>query len=298
MAEFSIANMSLAGIRIVWQRPAAMFVWALIQMIASLSIVSLAIMLAGPELSQIAASFADPADEAAQTPLVTGNLILVCLGLLALFMSFTAVLSVAMTRAVMQPEASLMGYVQFGAAELRQLPVIGFFYFALATSYLFASQVVQGVATGVASLLGVSSAAPEVMGVALGACAAVFVFIRLALSTSLTFETGRVNLFGSWSLTRGRFWSLLGVYGLIAVMITMIALVSVIVVYLALALMGDRGELNLVLHPHPDLSSLGAFFTRVALVKLVLRAFASAVVWPLIVAPQAAIYLAITRRTA
>lgn len=45
----------------------------------------------------------------------------------------------------------------------------------------------------------------------------VFVFliwlaVRLSLASPLTFDTRRVRVFGSFALTRGRFWSLLGAY--------------------------------------------------------------------------------------
>ena len=134
---------------------------------------------------------------------------------------------------------------------------------------------------------------PTVIGVfAVLAIGGVFCFlsVRFSLAPALTFHTRRVNLFGSWALTRGRFWPIAGTYLLTFALTIVVLMLTYLVTIATVAVI--TGNLSAVMAPS-DMSSLRAFFTAPHIVQIILDAGVSALVWPVTLTPPAAIYLAL-----
>ncbi|MEI9891311.1 MAG: hypothetical protein WDN45_12940 [Caulobacteraceae bacterium] len=80
-------------------------------------------------------------------------------------------------------------------------------------------------------------------------CAAIYGFVRLSLASPLTFDTRKVDLFGSWALTRGRFWKMLGTYLLVVGLALVIGLLVMIITIAVAAVLGGLGALASIFRP-------------------------------------------------
>jgi hypothetical protein len=93
---------------------------------------------------------------------------------------------------------------------------------------------------------------------ALGLLAAVglmlMLAVRLSLAPPLTFATGRIDLFGSWALTRGRAGRILGAYALTLALVALVYFLSALVVAAVGAVLAG-GDLQTV-DKTPDATSL------------------------------------------
>jgi hypothetical protein len=281
MVGFSVQDVAFGGFADVRSHPRALLVWTPLAFAASIGLQLVSVGVAAPPLAAWSPS---------QDPAVTLALIQKLLpaelatGLLALVVS--AIMQTTMIRLVLRPQDSRFGYVRLGADEARQFGlallsvlVIGGVYFAVvfACSLLFV-------------LLAAVTGAPVVFAIVLALAATLaavaLVAVRLSLAPALTFERRRVDLFGSWALTRGRFWPLLGVY------VMVLALCAVVYVVAAILIFGLGG---LVLGP--DMAALGrppetlaALFSPLRLILGLFGSFLSALVWPVLFTPSARLY--------
>jgi hypothetical protein len=126
-------------------------------------------------------------------------------------------------------------------------------------------------------------------------CGWSYVMTRLSLASPLTFDTKRVNLFGSWRITRGQFWPMFGTYVLTCFMAIVVGLLGMIVL-LACAAIAAGGVNGFASMFRPDMSSLKAYLTPARIVYLVLAGALYALIWPVLLAPRAAIYKALTAK--
>jgi hypothetical protein len=208
-----------------------------------------------------------------------------------------AVFYAAMNRAVMRPAESWFGYLRLAADELRQLGLF-VILIALALGFYVVVLIVAGLVVGVlGAALGAGAQAS--VGVLLAVllpvliCAFIYLGVRLSLASPITFATGRVNVLGSWTMTRRRFWPLFGTY-LIAFALSLV--VSVLVLAIALVAVAVLGGGVQALGPamQPDTSSLTAVLTPWRLVYLAISAIGAALTTPITLCPPAAIYQSLT----
>ena len=189
-----------------------MAVWAGIQLIASLALGGSIVVMAGPafmrlmDLRAVAALGLGAVAAMFQRLAPTYGLLLVY-GL-----ALNALLYAAMNRAVLRPADDRFGYFRLGADELRQFGLLLLSLVVFTGVYFVAILVAVALAVIVSLVLKPVAFLVAVLATLGTVCAAVFVLVRLSLASALTFATRRVNLFGSWALTRGRFWTLFGVY--------------------------------------------------------------------------------------
>jgi hypothetical protein len=206
---------------------------------------------------------------------------------MAMGVGFNSVLGAAMIRAVLRPADDRYGFLRFGADELRQLGlgVLTLLVFIGVYMGLIMALALVSAAVGMGS--GLAGAAFALGLLAVVAALAVLA-VRLSLAPALTFDTGRIDLFGSWALTRGRFWPLLGTYALTLALVAMVYVLAALVAFaLGAVLTGGEAPTSM---SRPDMSSLKAYFTPFKLVQTVLTAGVSALVWPVMFTPPTAIY--------
>ena len=295
--RFSISEAAFTGFRIVRERPRAVVTWAVMQLILSLVLGGVAIAVAGPDLMRLRELGAGAAGQDSGAALALLPRLAPVYGLMLVFaLLFSALLYAAMNRAVMRPGDDRCGYFRLGADELRQFALMLLIFAVSLGVYLVA--VVIAVAIGTV----VALAAKPALGLAVALCAlaaaaaAIFLAVRLSLASAQTFATGKVSLFGSWALTRGRFWPILGTYVLTGAFAAVVYLLWFVLTFAIVAAIGGVGAVAATMHP--NLSSLAAFLTPAALAQTGLGAIVTALLWPVLGAPPAAIYQWLAARPA
>jgi hypothetical protein len=292
MAEFSIQDVAFTGFRVVRQHPRALLAWWIYALAFSLAVGLVFVGLAGRDFMQLMALSRQPTRDPAQVLGMMGRLAPAYAAFLILALASNAILSAAMIRAVLRPQDDRLGYLRLGADELRQLglAVLSFLVFL---GVYFAAVVVVGVVAGILLALAKAPASVLLVPLVIGVGAVLLVLVvRLSLAPALTFDTGRVNLFGSWRLTRGRFWRLFGAYLLAFALAAVVYLLSLLLIFAVAAIL-NGGDPTAAWRT-PDMGSLAAYFSPARLAQTVLNAGVSALIWPLIFTPPAAVYRALS----
>lgn len=296
MADFSVSEAAFTGFRVVWERPWAAAVWAAILLVTSLSFSVFITLTTGPALMRLLQlqesgdlAKADPS----QTLALISKLLPMYAVLLAFSLIFYPVLYAAMNRAVLRPRDNAFGYLRLGGDELRQLLLIllyaGMFLAAYVGIIIFVGLVAAvGLVAGGGGVAGIAAVLVSAMLIVGVFCGVVVLAVRLSLASALTFATKRVDPFGSWTLTRGRFWPILGTY-LLALFMAVIVWLLVFAVSAAAAAIAGGGNPFPVLFT-ADMSSPAAYFSPARIAYLVLSAMSSALIWPLLLTPAASIY--------
>jgi hypothetical protein len=229
MQQFSATDAALAGFRLAREKPRTIGVWTLIMGALSFAVSAVAIVTFGDKLTAMAESLADKSDPQAALAAMSGMWPLF-LGSMLYVLATNAVLLAAINRLVLRPHDSAGAYLRLGGDELRQAAAQVLLYLVLFSAY-FVGVVVLALLGAIGAGIG---GAP--LGVLLGVIAGiglvaglVLLSVRLSFVGTLAFDTRRIDLGASWSLTRGRFWPLFGTY--------LIAMVLAAVVYLLLFVM-------------------------------------------------------------
>lgn len=262
-AGFSATDAALAGFGLMRREPLNVLVWSVVQGLFGLALGAVTVAVAGPYMGalQRAQAARDPVAAAGALQRVAPvNLLISLLSLVLLTVIYAAVY-----RAVLRPKVLGLGRLRLGADELRVgLTLVVLFLLTLGLALAFALG-------GVLAATALSLAAPTLKGLWIvlavaGAMAAlVFAGVRLSLAPPNVFDTGRVNPFESWSLTRGRFWALLGTY-LISGLLVLMAELALLAVFAAGAAAFGGGLTSLAAVFRPDMTSLDRHYTPALIV--------------------------------
>jgi hypothetical protein len=292
METFSISDAAFTGFRIARERPRAVAVWAGIQLIASLALGGTMVVMAGPAFRRLTDLRAVAAMDPSQLTALFQELAPTYAVVLVYLLVFNSVLYGVMNRTVFRPADDRFGYFRLGVDELRQFALL-LLTFLVVMVVDIAAAVTAGLAAVIVALMFRPAAGLIVaLTVLAGVCAVVFVLVRLSLASAQTFATGRVNLFGSWALTRGRFWSILGTYVLALALGCVVLLLGLVVSLTLGAILGRVGAVTGSTLPAP--ASLAALVSPARLVGAVVGAVMTALTWPVFLTPPAAIYLRLT----
>ncbi len=299
--RFSATDAAFTGFRLMAREPGTVAVWGAIYLAFTLVFAVGTVLMIGPSMSalmaqQHAGAAADPAASLAMmSRLLPFEGVALIAGLLFYALMFTAV-----NRAVLRPGAGGPGRLALGGDEGRQLllfVILGVLFFVAYIVLVIVAAIV-GVVLGIA-VAGGAHAAPgsapgPVIAVGLVMVLAVLLILgvlatRLSLASPLTFDTDRIDVFGSWRLTRGVFWPLFGAYvmtWLLGVLMYVAALVLFSVI--AAATGGGLAAAGVVFRP--DMSSLGAYFAPTMLLWIAMVTVVGTVVLVMLLAAPAGAY--------
>jgi hypothetical protein len=281
MAGFSIQDAALGGFAAVRTHPRALLVWTPLAFVISLASQVVFLQAGGQEI--------DPSilgQDPARLMALAEKILPSEAALLAVALVANAFVQPAMIRLVFSPEDGGFGYFRIGARELRQLGLE-----VLATTVLMGGYF--GCALGVTLVVAAVSALgnPAMMtaltaGMAATLAGLVVVMVRLSLAPALTFDSGKVDLFGSWRLTEGRFWPILRTY-ILAIALAAIVLVFANLLFFGLARLVLGREMAVLTDMPRDVAGV---LTPLRLISALFSAFVTSLIWPVILTPSARIY--------
>jgi hypothetical protein len=295
VAEFSVADAAFTGFRIVAARPWLVLVWAAVQFVFALAVAAFITVSAGAAFSQLVdfspqSALHDSGRGMDLLRQVAPTYVVVMLAALVYYAVFYA----AMNRAVFKPQESRFGYLRLASDELRQLGLFALMA-AFGIAIYFGAAPIAAIVMVIIELAGGQAVAAPLAVLAMVLALfllLVFLVTRFWLASPLTFAGARITLIGSWRLTRGRFWPVLGTL-LIAVALSIVVIsLTLAIAVAAVAVLGGVGALEPVLRP--DTSSLSAVFTPARLIYLAISAVGSALSAPVLMTPPAAILEAVT----
>ena len=225
--SFSATEAAFEGFRLVRRNPMALVWWTL----AYLAFLALLLAAGGSSLISII-TMMDQFSSGGREPSV-GELEAMgqaYFGIIAwalpLTVLFGAMLSAAVARGVVRPREGAFGYLRIGMDEVRVI-VVTLVLMILFCAVMFAGGLAVGVVVGLASA-GDSSwglLAGIVVGLLMAALA-IWLMVRFSLAIPITVAERRIAIFDSFGLTKGRFWPLLGMAVLAAVMSLVVAILG------------------------------------------------------------------------
>jgi hypothetical protein len=229
LMAFSATDAVFEGFRVVRRQPMTLVYWTLFYIV----MFALAAALLGPNLVQLISSMealegvSDPAPEDFMP------ILQMYMGIFAVALPVSliasAIVYAAVSRAVLRPEDRRFGYLRLGRDELRVaavILVIGLLFLALAVALFTLGGLIGSTAR--------AAGAPWLWLLAIlvglgGIVGCIWLAVRLSLAVPITMAEGRIAIFDSFRLTRGRFWPLLGMAILAGVMSIVVGLLGSLV---------------------------------------------------------------------
>lgn len=297
MASFSPSEVALTGFGVVRKNPQAVLIWALLLAIFQLGLTYPMVSLYGPQIMELQA-FKPTGSSADSAHIMQVFMKLAPFYALAFVLTplYLGVIGALMNRVVLRPKDSAFGFLRFGADEFRQ---VGLTLFALAVAIggYIAFAIVAIVIVLIGALL--SKAVGEFggglfmfLGIAAEIIFSIIVLLRLSLASALTFDKQKVDLFGSWALTKGRAWSILGAHFLALIIYLAVLALCGVAIFGVMAAIGGGDLMQMF---RPDMSSAPAYFTPARFAQILLGAPLSAMALPIIYTVSPAIYQALTK---
>lgn len=242
---FSATDAAFEGFRVVRRNPMALVFWALFYMVviaAGFALLGgnfIGLMSAAEQLEQAGGTPTTEDFMPVLTAYATLIAIIVPLSLIA-----SAVLYAAVARSVLRPDEKSLGYMRLGMDEVRVLVVS----LVLTLLFILLSLVIFSVIGAVAGFATAGDMPALWFVVALltvGAiCLCVWLAVRLSLAIPITMAERRIALFDSFGVTKGRFWSLLGMALLALVMSIVVGLLGSLVFMPLRIIAGDLDSLS------------------------------------------------------
>lgn len=290
MSSFSAVDAAFSGFRIARERPVLVVVWAILMALISVAAAVATVLALGPTLAEIEAlGQAAEADPQASLRLL-GQLAPAFAVMLPVAALYRAVILAATYRVVLRPRDSGMAYLRLGGDEVRQIVVLIVQWLAVAGVYfvgVFA--VVILVTLAAAAHQGALAVTAGILGGLAVISALAFLLVRFSLAGPQTFAQGRINIFGSWRLTRGRFWPILGSYLLAAIMGIIVWSLVMAIATAAVALFGGGfGAVGQIWSP--DTSSLESYFTPAQVIYLLFSGPLAVLITLILYVPAPTIY--------
>jgi len=285
---FSVSDAAFTGFRVVRAKPVILGWWTGLNLLFSVISALVLVGLGGTALNDLRTLDQANPDLAAMGA-IYGRLGPAYLILIVLSLIYYGVVYAAANRAVLQPDESRMGYLRFGGEEMKQgllIFVLGLVFFGAYMALGIGGAILMAIFSAIGGTFGVILGVTLMIVIVLGGL--IFLGVKLSLSSAQTFATGKFNVFGSWALTKGRFWPLLGSYVIAAIMVVIVYALIVGVFAGVVFVSGGMPALTSIFSP--DTSSFGTFLTPTTLGYYVISALVGALALPLWLTPAPWIY--------
>lgn len=294
---FSGSDAAFEGFRLVRRNPMALVAWTLLYAVVSLASLFAMSRAIGPITAWGERMEALESQSPSATPEQVmsafqgfGEVMLSLAWLLPVSLIVTAMLMAAVARAVLNQRAGGFGYLRLGMDEVRVF-VVTFVLGILAFVAWFALVALVVILAGIAGATGADWMwLFVVLGGFAGVGAIIWLYVRLSLAVPITVAENRFAFFDSFAVTRGHFWSLLGMAVIAFVMVLVISLLSWVVT-LPLGMMAGAESWTFGSNSDPEIVAAALDVTNPWIIA---SALAEAVVYALTVgvmyAPFAAAY--------
>ncbi|MBP2158525.1 MULTISPECIES: hypothetical protein [Asticcacaulis] len=249
-------NFALEGFRLLKARPKLLLFWGLVCLFGYGICALLLVAIVGPHHGDILA-FNKKQDDVALALLIAGRIFTALAACTPVYLITSTVLICAICRASLEAGDDRLGYLRFGLTELRVLAVQAA-TFGLSVGLFWAVAIAW-------SILGLPVQFTPI-GIFIAFLAVAWLRLRLSLNAVQSFATRRVDIFGSFQLTRGRSIALLGGYLLAFGLSMIVSYLSEAAIDGVTLLAFGQQQANIPL----NLTSLDAFLTPPRVVILVL----------------------------
>lgn len=283
MRDFSIVEAGLVGFRLARERPRAIAVWAVAQLIYGFATIAVLIGSAGQALTELQAAAGNGPQDPAAALAQVAELAPAYAAILVLGLLFATVMTAAASRAVLTPRDDRLGYLRLGGDELRLLVVLLAVGAILFLAYLAGAMVIGLLAavTGGAGAL--------VVLIPLLLVFLLWLWARFSLAAPLTLSRRTIDVFGSWRLTRGRGTKVFLTYLMAAGLYLLVALLGLaIFAGVGAAISGSAGPMDAV--ARADMSSFGSYFNPLTVTYMLVTAAFGALGSAIMLCPPAVVY--------
>lgn len=286
---FSASDAAFSGFRAGREHFRAVLVWIVVFGAASLALSVAIFPIMGPYLAELE-QLGSQTNPDPQASLALLNKLWPFIGPILIYsFAINAVQYAAVNRMILRPSDSAFGFLRLGGDELRQLGVAISLALVIFAAFLVGVIGVTMIAIALGAVnKGLALFAGVIAGLALVAFLIVLM-VRLSLASAQTFATGRINLFGSWRLTRGHFWSLLGAY-LLALILAAIVWMAIQALAMVAAMLVGGGMSAVGEMQSPDVSSLQAFYTPSTIVRTAFAIITAPFLTLIVLCPAPEIY--------
>jgi len=252
MKTIAIVDTAMSGFRLVREDFKSVLVWAGAYLVYGLASMLLTTALGGDLMKQLVVDAAEGGSPEVMAS-AYGRLAPLYAITFPLALLFMVVMQAAVYRATLKPAEGGPGHFRLSRDEFHlaivnvviALVMIGV-YLALLIAFGAGAAAVIGI---MAAVGGTGATLIGLFAIPLGTLAFIgaflYVAIRLSLAGPQTLAEGKLNLFGSWALTKGQTRRLFGAYALAGILVVVINIIGLLVVGGVLgAGMAGMGSMN------------------------------------------------------
>jgi hypothetical protein len=288
--ELSVTEAAIEGLRVAKRAPGTVAIWAGVYCLGLFLAILLAFLCVGaPLFSLVAKPASTPFSDALAEQMFAGvGLgILIVIPVLSLM---SAMLAAAIFRSVLKPDERGFAYLKLGGDEFR---LLGAMILVNLVTLAVLGVVGGAVAAAVYALWAQSKMLSFLLGAFGGMAVAVLMIwigVRLSLAYILTFAERRIQLRSSWDLTKGRFWPLLGMILIVAVINIGIGFAVSVAGGIIQMIVAAPAMMSMGADASPELGSMSVLVIIAALINFVLNLVAIGLQLVVTYAPQASVY--------
>lgn len=222
--RFSAGEAAFEGFRVTRHHPMALLAWAAAWLVSLIATALTAMPILGPvagELQEMMQAMASGAAGEASSA-IQARLTYAMWATLPISLVTQAIILPALYRAIDVGGRDRFAFFRLGRTELRMLMVLAILaLISLLLNQLGEMAVTLAQGTSMALLGGLASFVLSIVSI--------FVSVRLVLAAPQTFAQDRIDLKSAWALSKGVFWSLLGMAIIAGVMACIVVLLLFIV---------------------------------------------------------------------